>query len=83
MMQLHPSHTKDKTLTNIGNCVIWVYLPIQWSATKMGRTRWKSCWSTPWQSGRDTDQMEIKITRWKSFSNTLWPPETPFRAQFG
>ena len=21
MVQLHPSHTKDKTLTNIGNCV--------------------------------------------------------------
>ena len=29
MVQLHPSHTTDYTLTNIGNYVTCVYLPIQ------------------------------------------------------
>ena len=45
---------------------------------QMYRARWKTCWSTRWQPGRNTDQMEPKSTRWKFFSTTMWLLAPPF-----
>ena len=39
----------------------------------------KTCWSSPWQSGRNIDQLELTSIVWKIFSTTLSPLAPLFR----